>query len=155
MFCSRKLNRRINHIQERALRLVYDDYTTPFDDLLRKDKSVCIHHRNIQYLATEMYKVMNNIAPPFMKEIFEEREASSTRSGNTFVRPKVSTVYKGENSLRSFGPVVWNTMIPNRLKTCTNLVEFKHFIKSWVPDNCLCRLCKDYIPGLGFTSIAS
>ena len=154
MFCSRKLNRRINYIHERALRLVYNDYTASFNDLLRRDKSVCIHHRNIQYLAIEMFKVMNNLAPPFMKEIFGEREASSTRSGKTFVRPKVSTVYKGQNSLRNFGPVVWN-MLPNRLKLCTNVVEFKHSIKSWVPKNCLCRLCKDYIPGLGFTPITS
>ena len=38
MFCSRKMNRKINHIDERALRLVYEDYTTPFDDLLVRDK---------------------------------------------------------------------------------------------------------------------
>ena len=36
MFCSRKMNRRINHVHERALRLVYDDYVSPFDVLLRK-----------------------------------------------------------------------------------------------------------------------
>ena len=44
MFCSRKMNRKINHIKERALRLVYDDYLSSFDELLRKDNSVCIHH---------------------------------------------------------------------------------------------------------------
>ena len=27
MFCSRQMNRKINHIHERALRFVYDDYT--------------------------------------------------------------------------------------------------------------------------------
>ena len=48
MFCSRKLNRKINFIHERALRLVFDDYTSTFEQLLRKDNSVIIHHRNIQ-----------------------------------------------------------------------------------------------------------
>ena len=52
MFHSRKLNRKINHLHERALRLVYDDYTSYFDDLLQKDGSVSIHHRNIQNVAT-------------------------------------------------------------------------------------------------------
>ena len=79
MFCSRQMNRKINHIHERALRLVYDDYESSFDDLLIKDNSVSIHHRNIQYVAIEMYKVMNNLAPPIMKEIFGERKDSSTR----------------------------------------------------------------------------
>ena len=45
MFHSRKLNNRINHINERATRLVYKDYTSSFDELLLKDKSFMIHHR--------------------------------------------------------------------------------------------------------------
>ena len=154
MFCSRKLNRRINHIHERALRLVYDDYAGSFDELLHKDKSVSIHHRNIKYLAIEMFKASKGISPPFMNEIFGEILVSSTRSGTTFPRHKVNTVYKGENSIRCFGPVVWNTMLPIKLKFCTSLGEFKHSIKSWIPKNCPCRLCKDYVSGLGFTSIS-
>ena len=36
MFCPlRKLNRRMNHIQERGLRIVYQDYTSSFEELLR------------------------------------------------------------------------------------------------------------------------
>ena len=155
MFCSRKLNRRINHIHERALRLVYNDYTTEFNELLRKDNSVSIHHRNIQYLAIEMFKVANNISPPFMKEIFGDLLVKSTRSGTTFPRHKVSKVYKGENSLRCLGPVIWNTLLPIKIKSCNSLDEFKQLIKSWVPYDCPCRLCKDFVPSLGFTSIAS
>ena len=55
MFCSRQINRKINHIHERALRLVYDDYTVSFEELLKQDKSVSIHHRNLQYVAIEMF----------------------------------------------------------------------------------------------------
>ena len=37
MFCfSRKLNTRMNHIHERGLRIVYEDYTSTFDELLKK-----------------------------------------------------------------------------------------------------------------------
>ena len=35
MFYSRKTNNRINKLHERALRLVYDDYESTFEDLLR------------------------------------------------------------------------------------------------------------------------
>ena len=48
MFCSRTMNTKINHIHKRGLRLVYDDYSSTFTDLLKKDKIVCIHHCNIQ-----------------------------------------------------------------------------------------------------------
>ena len=47
MFHSRKLNNRINHIHERALRLVYKDYISSFNELLLKNNSFRIHHRNL------------------------------------------------------------------------------------------------------------
>ena len=47
MFHSIKLNNTINKIDERALRLVNKDYISSFDDLLAKDNSFKIHHRNL------------------------------------------------------------------------------------------------------------
>ena len=155
MFCSSKMNKKINHIHERALRLVYQDYTATFDELLKKDSSLTFHHRNIHQVAIEMFKVKHDLSPPFMKELFTYvSNEKGTRSGDTFVRPKVKTVYKGDQSLRSFGPIVWNEMLPNKLKTCPSLSEFKHNIKSWIPDDCPCKICKTYIPGLGYTNVA-
>ena len=57
VFHSRTLNNRINRLHERALRSVYKDHYLMFGELLRKDNSFCIHHHNLQKLATEMYKV--------------------------------------------------------------------------------------------------
>ena len=150
MFCSGKMNAKINHIHERALRLVYQDYTTTFEDLLKKDSSLTFHHRNIHQVAIEMFKVKHDLSPPFMKEIFTYVGDKGTRSGDTFARPNVGSVYKGDQSLRSFGPIVWNNMLPDKLKLCRSLSEFKHSIKSWTPSNCPCKLCKTYIPGLGY-----
>ena len=47
MFHSRELNNKINRIYERSLRLVYSDKTSTFKELLDKDKSVSVHHKNI------------------------------------------------------------------------------------------------------------
>ena len=73
MFCSRQMNNRINHIHERSLRLVYNDYCSSFDELLNKDNSVSIHHKNIQLVAIEMHKFVNNLSPPFMSELFKKK----------------------------------------------------------------------------------
>ena len=144
------MNEKINHIHERALRLVYQDYTTSLDELLKKDGSLTFHHRNIHQVAIEMFKVKHDLSPPFMKEIFTYiRNENGTRSGDTFARPNVDSVFKGEQSLRSFGPIVWNTMLPDNLKTCKSLGEFKNSIKSWIPKNCPCKICKTYVAGVG------
>ena len=50
MLHSRKLNNRINKIHERSLRLVYRDYNSSFDELLRIDNSRTIHQTNLQKL---------------------------------------------------------------------------------------------------------
>ena len=141
MFCSRTMNKKINHIHERTLRLVYQDYITSFEGLLKRDGSVTFHHRNIRQVAIEMYKVRHDLSPPFIKELFTHQgNTMGTRSGDTFGRPHVDSVKKGDRSLQSFGPIVWNTMLPEELKRCTNLSQFKDNIKSWRPLKCPCEL---------------
>ena len=62
MFYSRKVNSEINQLQERSSRIVYNDCITSFEDLLKKDNSFKIHHKNIQSLATELFKFEKGIA---------------------------------------------------------------------------------------------
>ena len=51
MIRNRGLIKKINHIYERALRIVNDDYSSSFEDLFNKNKSVTMHQRNLQQLA--------------------------------------------------------------------------------------------------------
>ena len=66
MFHSRGLNNKINRIHERALRITYNDKSSSYGELLTKDRSVTMHHRNIRALAIEIYKVIQGISPPFL-----------------------------------------------------------------------------------------
>ena len=67
---NKSINKKINNLHERALRLIYCDHSSDFQELLQKDNSVTIHQKNIQALATMMYKVVNNIAPTLVSELF-------------------------------------------------------------------------------------
>ena len=62
MFHGRIVNKRINHVHERALRIVYKDYISSFEDLVKRDKSVTIHHSNIQSPAIDLFKVRQNLS---------------------------------------------------------------------------------------------
>ena len=57
LFHARKLNKWLNNIHERALRLVYKDYTSSFDELLTKDNSFRLHYHNLQNPAIQIFKV--------------------------------------------------------------------------------------------------
>ena len=97
MFCSRKINRRINYIHERALKLVYDDYISSFEDLLRKDSTVSIHHRNVQKVAIEMYKIKYNVGPQLIDDLFCKK-ALDTNPKHHFIEPMLEQLPM-ENSL--------------------------------------------------------
>ena len=73
MLYSRKVNSKINHLQEQSLGIVYNDYITLFEDLLNKDNSFKLHNKNIQSLATELFKVKKGIVQPFLCDIFPLR----------------------------------------------------------------------------------
>ena len=98
IFHRRKLNHRIDNIHETALRVTCQYYhQSTFLQLLQKDNSVTIHQRNLQVLATEIFKAKNDLSPEIMKEVFELKEPSySLRSkGNYFVRGNVKTTHYG------------------------------------------------------------
>ena len=151
MFHNRKINSKINRLHERALRLLYTDDVSDFDELLARDGSYTIHQRNIQALAIEMFKAKNNIGPQLLKDIFVEREYNgpSLRTVSDFVMPNVNTVHFGEDSLRFFGYKIWN-LIPHEIKDVESLDVFKRRIKVWAPEKCPCRLCRLYIQGVGY-----
>ena len=71
MFHCRKLNARINRLHEQALRVVYKDYDSSFEELLRKDSYTTLHQWNLQKLMTEILKVKTGIAPELMKSVSE------------------------------------------------------------------------------------
>ena len=73
MFYNRTLSHRIDHIHERALRFAYKDYQTDFESLLEQRSLVSIHVKNLQLLTTKTYKAQSGLSPPFMKDIFAER----------------------------------------------------------------------------------
>ena len=150
MFHSRRLNNKINSIHERALRIIYQDYQSTFSELLAKDNSRTVHQRNLQKLVTELFKVKIGVAPDIMKEIFQVEERPYNFRHNVFVkRHNVKSVRYGTETASFLAPKLWD-MIPEECKNETSVNAFKEKIKTWVPDNCPCRICKTYVQNLGF-----
>ena len=117
MFHSRKLNNKINKLHERCLQIVYSDNKSSFDELLETDNSVSVHHRNIQFLATELYKIVNGLSPEIMKEAFPFNENTSynTRNKRKVHSRSINSVTIGSETLSHLAPKIWE-LVPVEIK---------------------------------------
>ena len=97
-----------------------------------------------------MFKVFKNLSPPIISDVFEVRENNyNLRNHSYFLIPTVKAVYHGSESMKNLGPRIWN-LAPDNLKQLGDIDSFKTEIKNWIPAKCPCRLCKTYIPNVGF-----
>ena len=146
MYHNRTKSNKINSLHERCLRLLNNDKKSSFHDLLEKDSSVSIHHRNLRALATEMFRIYNGMAPEIVTEIFPFRpqDQYNLRSWSDFTLPLVRTVNYGIESIRYLGPQIWES-IPANVKEVDTIERFKSGIKKWKPESCPCRLGKMYL----------
>ena len=97
MFHSRTLNSRINTLHEKALRLVCTiKPNLSFDDLLKEDKLVKIYEKNLQILATEIYKVKNYLGHNIMADVFYcVKKPGNLRNNSIMQRQANRAVYFG------------------------------------------------------------
>ena len=132
------------------MHIVYNDKKSDFMQLLEKDCSVSIHTRNLQVLATEIYKAKNNLCPSLVQNLFKVTEPQyNFRRHTVFNSRNIRTQRYGLDSLTYLGPKIWD-QVPVDIKESVSLAIFKDKIKNWIPIRCPCRLCRNYVANVGF-----
>ncbi|XP_057299382.1 uncharacterized protein LOC130630003 [Hydractinia symbiolongicarpus] len=126
MFCNRTTNNSINRIHSRALRVITNDYSSSFQDLLDKTGTVSVHHRNLIILLKELYKVKNNTNPDIMSEVFIlNKNRYSNRINSEFFRGRAQTVKYGLETVTFRGPQLWATL-PKSIQEAPCISTFLH-----------------------------
>ena len=155
MFCPRRSSNLITKVQARALRITYNNQLTDLKSLLSNHNEITIHQRNLQVLMTEIYKIINHIAPPIMSSLFEIRENThNTRYFQVLSNESRRTVNYGLETICYRAPFLWANL-PPEYKLANSLNIFKRKIKNWKGENCPCRSCKTYVRELGYIKFSS
>ena len=70
MFSSASSLKKIENLQKRALRFLYNDYEILYEKLLLKSDRPIMNVNRLRKLCIEIYKTINNLNPEFMRDLF-------------------------------------------------------------------------------------
>ena len=91
-FTSMTSTNKIESIQERALRLLYNDYTNTSDSLLAKTNKPSMELKRYRTLALQIFKILNVLNTTYMQELFYFCSSSARRPNIiTVVRTNTNT----------------------------------------------------------------
>ena len=74
MFSSAKSLNKVESLQKKALRFLYEYYVSPYEELLQKAAKETMKVNRLKSLCIEIYKSINNINPTYMNQIFKLRK---------------------------------------------------------------------------------
>ncbi len=144
-FCSAQHVERLEKIQKRGLQFVFRDYSSEYETLLEKAGLDTLNLSRLKVLACEVYKVVNNQGPAYLKDVFKLRKTAYELKGEENLSLEVPTIRTetfGRHSLRTLAPQVWNS-IPSNTRWAVTLKEFKTLLGTWSGIQCKCKMCKD------------
>ena len=97
--------KKIEKIQERTLRILYNDPTSDYNQLLNKSSKATMEVKRLGKLALEILKTLNNLNPEYMKEIFYKTTNPTHRPFNIKVNENNTAKY-GNKNLKSLQPQI-------------------------------------------------
>ena len=142
-FCSEQNTKKIEKIQERALRFIYDDYTNSYNTLLEQSKLPALKIRRLRTMALETYKIINKSSPEFLHNLVNIKENSyNFRYKGIADIPRPKTTRYGKKSFSYEAAKLWNSL-PNEARSLSTFGQFKNFISTWCfSEKCTCSSCK-------------
>ena len=111
-FTSAKAITKIESVQKRTLRFIFDDYKSSYETLLMKAKKPTVTVQRLGYLCTEIYRTVNDLNPSYTKNVFNKSDtlrSKRTQHQNSLIVPRPSYYEFGTKSLAALEPHIWNS----------------------------------------------
>jgi hypothetical protein len=141
--CGQSNTKRLERLQLRALRFVFNDAESSYESLLERADMPSLELSRIRSLGIEVFKAINHLSPPFICDLFKSKIPSHSynlRNPN-LKKSHCRTTQFGLNSFTHNAINVWNSL-PNEMRSTSDFTIFKRLMKSWNGEKCKCALCK-------------
>ena len=140
-FCSNRSLYKLEKVHKQALRVVLNDYTSSYSDLLTKMARPTLYVTRLKAIATEAYKSYANENPAYINAMLNPSITPyNLRGGSRAEQPKVNTTSCRLNTFSYQAAKLWNNL-PSFIKEATSVTEFKSLLSKWPGPKCQCGYC--------------
>ena len=136
-YCGKSESMQLEKLFKRALRYVFNDFSSEYKDLLLKANRKSLYLSRLHDILFDVHKLRLFGLPPLTKD-FLQQKVTNYELRNVLVQPKFNTIMFGFKSFKYSGPMFYNKL-PNVFKELS-LQDFKGAIQSWEPV-CKCGIC--------------
>ena len=137
MFCGRKNVMKLEKLQERAPRFVFNNNNI-YVDLLKRGNIVSLSMNRIRNLAMQISKCCHGMNPVYLNDLFCKPEMKYDLRNKTLLgQPKFST--KTNRSFRYYGAKLWNAL-PFEIKNTSDYDDLKSKFIAWCHSSNLDKL---------------
>jgi len=121
---------KLESLNKRILRFIFNDSLSSYDELLKKAKIASLYTGGLHKILMVVFKrLFVSTYPGYLKELFVFRNSSySLRGKNMPALPIPRTTSYGLECIRYQTAKIWNSL-PGSMRTITSLKDFKTVIK--------------------------
>ena len=140
-FCGLTEIHKMEKINERSLRFIYNEYEENYFTFLIKRKLTTLYGQRVRKMCCEIFRTIKNENPSYMNDILENRPSKyPSRKENDLFVPRANQITYGQKSFRIYGVKLWNHL-PPEIKNIDNFDEFKRKLKEIETPFCECEKC--------------
>ena len=138
--CGKRNSDKLEKLNQRCLRFVYDNYHDSYDKLLQLIDQPSLLNRRYCDILILIYKALHSLAPPYISNLFQKRTSPYNLRGQlTLIVPRVNSTKYGLHSIRYSGAKLWNSL-PDYIRNLP-LHQFKSAIRSYNFSPECCSVC--------------
>ena len=125
-FGSESYSKTLEKNQERALRFVYDDFESTFED---EDNIPSLHIKRLRRMSVETFRILNDMSPSVLSDLVRIRDCTSYkfRYQNILQVPQVRTTKYVKKSFRFAAAALWKSL-PDDFRQVSSFNQFKILI---------------------------
>ena len=142
--CSATNVKKLERIHIRALRFVYQDFSSSPDEILTKANVATLKLSWLRLTALEVFKIINGERPTYLSKFIVHKDSRyNFRYTNMLNVPSVKTEKYGKRSFRYTCAKIWNDLPQHiRLASTSHFKCFKKLLMTWTGSVCKCTLCR-------------